>query len=97
MLARLDIDSGRLTWVNAGHPAPLILRDRALIRPARLPVGAAARPAGPARPRVRDPPASPATALLLYTDGIVEARSPAGEFFGEERLADFVVRAERGR
>ena len=31
--------------------------------------------------------------MLLYTDGIVEARSPTGEFFSEERLADFVLRA----
>ena len=31
--------------------------------------------------------------LLLYTDGITEARSPAGEFFGEQRLADFVAAA----
>ena len=31
--------------------------------------------------------------MLLYSDGIVEARSAAGEFFGEERLADFVLRA----
>ena len=31
--------------------------------------------------------------VILYTDGIVEARSPTGEFFGEERLADFVHRA----
>ena len=31
--------------------------------------------------------------MLLYTDGIVEARSPTGEFFSEERLADFVLHA----
>jgi serine/threonine protein phosphatase PrpC len=32
----------------------------------------------------------PGDRLLLYTDGITEARSPDGEFFGEQRLADFV-------
>jgi serine phosphatase RsbU (regulator of sigma subunit) len=31
--------------------------------------------------------------LLLYTDGITEARSPAGEFFGEQRLADVIAAA----
>ena len=29
--------------------------------------------------------------LVLYTDGITEARSPAGGFFGEERLTDFIA------
>lgn len=28
--------------------------------------------------------------LILYTDGIVEARNPAGDDFGEERLARFL-------
>jgi serine phosphatase RsbU (regulator of sigma subunit)/anti-sigma regulatory factor (Ser/Thr protein kinase)/DNA-binding response OmpR family regulator len=29
--------------------------------------------------------------LVLYTDGIAEARSPQGEFFGEQRLHDLVT------
>ncbi len=32
----------------------------------------------------------PGDRLVLYTDGITEARSPDGEFFGEQRLVDFI-------
>jgi serine phosphatase RsbU (regulator of sigma subunit) len=35
----------------------------------------------------------PGDRLVLYTDGITEARSPAGEFFGERRLTDFISAA----
>ena len=34
----------------------------------------------------------PGDCVLLYTDGVTEARSPDGEFFGEQRLADLIVR-----
>jgi serine phosphatase RsbU (regulator of sigma subunit) len=34
-------------------------------------------------------------AVLFHTDGITEARSPAGEQFGRQRLADVVVEALR--
>jgi serine phosphatase RsbU (regulator of sigma subunit) len=32
----------------------------------------------------------PGDMVLLYTDGVVEARSPGGEFFGVERLSELV-------
>jgi serine phosphatase RsbU (regulator of sigma subunit) len=35
----------------------------------------------------------PGDQLLLYTDGIVEARSSSGEEFGVERLIDFATTA----
>ena len=93
VLARLDLDTGVLTWVNAGHPAPLVVRGNALLPPhpcpSSRPLGLQHRPALECRMQLQ-----PGDRVLLYTDGIVEARSPQGEFFGEERLADFVVRAE---
>jgi serine phosphatase RsbU (regulator of sigma subunit) len=93
VLGRLDLGTGELRWVNAGHPAPLIVRDHTLVHPppcpSSLPLGLQRRRADECSFRLR-----PGDRVLLYTDGIVEARSPGGEFFGEERLADFVVRAE---
>jgi len=92
VLARLDLDTGRLRWINAGHPQPLIVRGTSVVRPPHCPP---ARPLG-----LQDTKAvccetrlEPGDRLLLYTDGITEARAPDGEFFGEQRLTDFITTA----
>jgi serine phosphatase RsbU (regulator of sigma subunit) len=92
VLARLDIGTGRLRWINAGHPEPLILRGTSMVRPPACPP---ARPLGmqEGTPVCCETRLEPGDRLLLYTDGITEARSPDGEFFGEQRLADFISAA----
>ncbi|MFD8411608.1 PP2C family protein-serine/threonine phosphatase [Streptomyces sp. NPDC059650] len=97
VLARLDTVTGRLTWVNCGHPPPLLIRDgrivpRALERAAQLPLGLGTYGEGrePAGYTVR---LQPGDRVLVHTDGVTEARSPRGETFGEERLTDIVVRS----
>jgi serine phosphatase RsbU (regulator of sigma subunit) len=92
VLARLDIDSGRLRWINSGHPQPLIVRGSSLVQPPRC---TPSRPLGlqESRPICCETRLEPGDRLVLYTDGITEARSPDGEFFGERRLADFISAA----
>ncbi|MFQ1004071.1 PP2C family protein-serine/threonine phosphatase [Modestobacter sp. SSW1-42] len=92
-IARLHLDTGQLRWVNAGHPDPLVVRDGALVHPGPCrphpPLGLQNR-----KPDVCEFQLRVGDRVVLYTDGIVEARSPEGEYFGEERLADFVRRAD---
>ncbi|RSS67492.1 PP2C family protein-serine/threonine phosphatase [Streptomyces sp. WAC06614] len=96
ILAHLDTDRGEFTWINCGHPPPLLIRDghvvpAALERPAELPFGLGVRDQGP--PRQHRARLQPRDRVLLYSDGVTEARSALGELFGEERLADTVIRS----
>ncbi len=77
VLARLDMDTGRLRWINAGHPEPLIVRSTSLVRAPRCPP---ARPLGlrETEPVCCETRLQPSDRLLLHTDGITEARSPTG-------------------
>jgi serine phosphatase RsbU (regulator of sigma subunit) len=92
VLARLDLGTGRLQWINAGHPEPLIVRGSVLVRPPHCPP---TRPLGlqASKPASCETRLEPGDRLVLYTDGITEARSPEGQFFGEQRLADFISAA----
>ncbi|UGT61598.1 PP2C family protein-serine/threonine phosphatase [Nocardia asteroides] len=91
VLAELDLRTGRLRYVNAGHPAPLIMRDGRIVKPLaagkRLPFGL-----GTGDLTVGEEILEPEDWLVLYTDGLIEARDSAGEFFGEARLIDFLRR-----
>lgn len=95
VLAQLDTDTGALQWVNAGHPEPMLLRGGKFIKTLHAephpPLGL-----GYLRKTRHDgigyEQLQPGDRVLLYTDGVVEARSPTGEFFGVERLADLVLR-----
>lgn len=85
-LVSLDLTNGDLTWVNAGHPRPLFCRVGSPIDSLHcetsLPLGLGYVPAEVAEVKLE-----PGDSLLFLTDGVVEARSPAGDFFGRSRLA----------
>jgi hypothetical protein len=91
VLGELDLATGRLRYVNAGHPSPLLLRDGRVVKELgggrRVPFGLET-----AGLTVAEEFLEPGDWLALYTDGVTEARNPAGDWFGEARLADFLTR-----
>jgi serine phosphatase RsbU (regulator of sigma subunit) len=91
IIGRLTLSTGRLEWSCAGHPPPLLLRGRKVVaelsRDPALPFGLSADP-----PVLHSQDLEPGDAVLLYTDGVIEARTPQGEFFGLERLTDLLER-----
>jgi serine phosphatase RsbU (regulator of sigma subunit) len=92
LLLELDTRTGWVHWIAAGHLPPLLLRRGRLVK--RL-SGKPATPMGlrltTGPPPVHGEQLEPGDRLIIYTDGVVEARYH-GEFFTEERLADFIVR-----
>jgi serine phosphatase RsbU (regulator of sigma subunit) len=87
-IGRLDIESGRLTWVNAGHPAPLWVRGARVIGEL---AGAVSRPLGLGEhPQTRSVQLEPGDRVLLFTDGVVEERVDGGTQFGEARLREML-------
>jgi serine phosphatase RsbU (regulator of sigma subunit) len=93
VLAELDQRTGVLRVISAGHPGGLVLRHgkavKVLPTPTALPVSLGDR----RPPVVVEEALEPGDCLLLYTDGIVEARSVDGEEFGVDRLIDFTAKA----
>jgi serine phosphatase RsbU (regulator of sigma subunit) len=95
-LARINLDSGAMTWTNAGHPLPMLIRrgrvvGELLCHPT-LPwgLGLIARQGSAAT--VANEDLEPGDSVLFYTDGVIEAHTPGGELFGVERLADLASR-----
>jgi serine phosphatase RsbU (regulator of sigma subunit) len=95
ILAELDCATGRYRRICAGHPCELLLRNGRLVRmlpgPTALPLGMGDLDGS--WPQVTEEALEPEDFLLLYTDGVIEARNETGEFFGTDRLASFLARA----
>lgn len=91
----VDMQTSTLTYCNAGHPPAIIKRKSGaveLLEEYSPVIGAFAGM------HYRDAKATfqEGDILLLYTDGIVEARCSDGEFFGEERLVELIKNLPEG-
>lgn len=93
LLARVDLDSGVLTWTNAAHPPPLLIRGGQVVRALELrptlPWGIASMGQS-TEVSLASETLEPGDCVLLYTDGVTEGRMPGGERFGVERIGDLI-------
>ncbi len=88
-LAALDLATGALSWVNAGHPGPLLVRGGRVAgtlpcRPS-LPWGLGGPLVEQAEHQLE-----PGDAVVFYSDGVVEGRSDDGSSFGIDRLVEAI-------
>ena len=92
VIGTLDLQRGTLTWINAGHVLPMLVRNGTYAGPLLC---KPSRPFGLGGPvvEVAEHALQPGDRVLFYTDGITEARSSDGSFFGDDRLSDLLVRA----
>jgi hypothetical protein len=98
ILANLELKTGKLHYLTAGHPPPVLLRHGRMVKtlhsPVRVPLGLGHL--SPVEPQVGWEQLEPGDRLLLHTDGITEARDAHGEQFGLDRLVDLAERHHGG-
>ncbi len=92
IIATVDLPSGTLTWINAGHVLPMLVRNGTYAGPLSCKPSKPFGLGGPVA-QVAQHALQPGDRVLFFTDGITEARSADGAFFGDDRLADLLVRA----
>src|SRR5258706_5351914 len=82
----IDIQNQRLTYCNAGHPPPLLLRDGKVIELQSNNMVLGIDPAEPYEQIVE--PLKKNDLLLLYTDGLTDTMNFHNEPYGKQRLIE---------
>ncbi len=84
VLCYLDLNAGSLSWANAGHPAPMVITTGGIVR--------SLAPTGPlVHPIASDwtteaVPFDPGDLLIMFSDGLTEARDADAGEFGSSRI-----------
>jgi sigma-B regulation protein RsbU (phosphoserine phosphatase) len=85
-----DDETGQLTYTNAGHLPPLLVRDGSTIQ---LEINGMVVGAFPfARYGESTIQTQPGDLIVCFTDGVTEPENEYGEMFGEERLGQLILK-----
>lgn len=86
----LDPVTGTLLYINGGHPPVFIIAPDGTIKDRLEPTGPAVGMFPGAEFEIMDAHLEPGDILLGYTDGVTDARNPAGKLFHEEGLVNLI-------
>lgn len=87
--ALLDTEKRKLSYTNAGHCPPMLIRDGACLR---MKEGGSVLGIFPDSPYLQgDIDLRRGDCLVLFTDGVTEARNAEGREFGEDRLQELLT------
>lgn len=86
----LDLGTGALRYVNAGHNPPLIKRGDGGFEYLRSGAGFVLAGMEGMRYSMREMRLQPGDIIFLYTDGVTEAMNADEQLYGEQRLLDII-------
>lgn len=85
---KLEISTGKLVCVNAGHNPPLRRSSEGVFEPLKFRRGLVLGAMADVRYHSHEFTIIPGDDIFLYTDGVTEAQNTQGGFFGEKQLVD---------
>ena len=92
----LDLKTGEMEYVNAGHNPPYLRRADGTLEPLKENRGLVLAATDFARYRSGHVVLRAGDMLFLYTDGVTEAKSVSGSFYGEPRLESLLSKDREG-
>jgi sigma-B regulation protein RsbU (phosphoserine phosphatase) len=87
----LDPSTGSLVYINGGHPPPMIIAPDGTIKARLQPTGPAVGMFPGADFELAEAQMQPGDIFYAFTDGVTDARNPAGKLFKEQGLIDLIV------
>ncbi|MEA2509751.1 MAG: hypothetical protein QOG21_1833 [Actinomycetota bacterium] len=97
LLIQLDLEDGSMSWITSGHVVPLLVRGGKVRQLSDAPI------LSPMGLNLLDDVSGAEVSLrkgdrvLLYSDGVIEARAPNGEYLELDRLIDLIQAADHDK
>ncbi|HCC56429.1 MAG TPA: hypothetical protein DEQ47_04070 [Solibacterales bacterium] len=95
VFAALCDSTGRFSYINAGHCAPIVVRrgeTLEYLEPTVMPVGLVAETGF----ALHQADLTTGAKVVIYSDGVTEAENQEGAFFGKRRLRDVIMKHAEG-